>query len=251
MKNYKILTGLLLLSMTLCFMGCGGGGGSDNIGSVEQSVIVSTVTRNVVNGTLNIPPTSSGMKISVQNNTLRENTEVTVEEKRFTADSTSSKLTNSDRIFEVRAVDVDNGNKAVDLLEKPMVVILPNTMKVNAKNYYVGTRENENSEWTFTQINDKNSNNNPQYLSSLRASTNGSEFYFVTNKMGFQIAIFADMNDNPEFDKMTVLEGCDFSILVDNSLTACNKTFLPPKFFLDQRFLEFQRLKLTLYFFLA
>ena len=217
MKNYKILTGLLLLSMTLCFMGCGGGGGSDNIGSVEQSVIVSTVTRNVVNGILNIPPTSSGMKISVQNNTLRENTEVTVEEKRFTADSTSSKLTNSDRIFEVRAVDVNNENKAVDLLEKPMVVILPNTMKVNAKNYYVGTRENEHSEWTFTQINDKNSNNNPQYLSSLRASTNGSEFYFVTNKMGFQIALFADMNDNPEFDKMTVLEGCDFSILVDNA----------------------------------
>ena len=213
MKNYKILAGLLFIFTTLCFMGCGGGS-SDFIG--YSSDIVSTVTRSVVNGSLNMPQTSSGLKIAVQDYALPENTEVTIEERRFPADSAFSKLTNPNSIFEIRAVLVDKGNKAVDFLEKPMVIILPNTLNVNAKNYYVGTRKNKYSEWTFTQINDNNSTDNPQYFSSFRASSNNTEFYFVTNKMGFQIALFAEV-DNTILDKMAVLEGFDFSILAENA----------------------------------
>ncbi len=215
MKNFKILSILLLLSMTLCFMGCGGG--SQDIVVLKQSDIFSCITRSVVNGSLNMPSTSSGMKIAVQDYALPENTEVTIVERSFPTDSAYSKLTNSDRIFEVKAVIVDNANKAVDLLEKPMVVILPNTMRANVKNYYVGIRENENSEWSFTQVNDKNSSDSPQYFSFLRASSSNTEFYFITNKMGFQTALFAEMENDYDLNKMTVLEGFDFTILAENA----------------------------------
>ena len=97
-----------------------------------------------------------------------------------------------------------------------MVVIVPNTIKDSRLSYYAGVRESSNSPWKFSRIDSSNDKNNPQFLSSVRASGNSDSFYFVTNKMGFELALFAADGSDSEFNNLSRLDSLDFTILAQN-----------------------------------
>ncbi len=197
MKKINLIFDVLILVSLFFIAGCGSDSDS------EYTDDVGITNSRLVEGAFSAE-TSSGMKIESSKGTFYdEKTEITVKEVPFSGVG-SSMLANADKCYELYGViKSDNpfaaGTEITDV-EKPLTVVLPNTIKNSDKAssvraYYVGIKNNPLDSWRFVRIDDGNSKNNPQVISSVRASLDSSEFYFNVYKLGIQFALFADIGD--------------------------------------------------------
>ena len=209
LKNTKFYLLVISLVSVIAFIGCNDNS-YDFIEYDPQNQTYFSKTGNVVDGIFVAPPQSpSGMSISAERDTFRSNTEITVTEKEFTGNG-SSLLTNADTTFEIRGVVIFENPaiapKELKSVEKPIKVVVPNTIRGNVNGYFLGMRDDENSPWKFKQINYDVLGDNPMTVSSVRANISGSEFTFYTSRLGFQFALFADLTESSLLSGVTVVE---------------------------------------------
>ncbi len=210
MKNTRFYLLAIALVSFIGFIGCSRNGNDILIKEELQNQTYFSKTVNVVDGIFVAPPpTPSGMSISAGKDTFRSNTEITITEKDFTGIG-SPLLVNAHTAFEIRGVLISENPaiapKELKLVEQPLKVVVPNTIKGNVNGYFLGLRDDENSPWKFQQINYDVMGDNPLMISSVRANITGSEFIFHTNRLGFQFALFADLTESSFLNGVTVIE---------------------------------------------
>ena len=198
MKKIYLIFDVLILVSLFFITGCGSDSSSE-----EYIEDIGVTSSRLVDGAFSAE-TSSGMKVESSKDTFyNEKTEITVKEFPFSG-AGCSMLANADKCYEIYGIiKPDNpfaANTEITFVEKPLTVVLPNTIKNSdvadsVRAYYVGIKNNPLDSWRFVRIDDDNSKNNPQTISSVRASLDSSEFYFTTYRLGFQFALFADVGD--------------------------------------------------------
>lgn len=198
MKKINLIFDVLILVSLFFITGCGSDSSSE-----EYIEDIGVTSSRLVDGAFSAE-TSSGMKVESSKDTFyNEKTEITVKEFPFSG-AGCSMLANADKCYEIYGIiKPDNpfaANTEITSVEKPLTVVLPNTIKNSdvadsVRAYYVGIKNNPLDSWRFVRIDDGNSKDNPQTISSVRASLDSSEFYFTTYRLGFQFALFADVGD--------------------------------------------------------
>lgn len=221
MKNMKSYFFLITLISVLSFIGCNNNSSEYLVENNQKEEPVYSQTGSVINGILVMPQaTPAGAKISAEKDTFRSNTEITITEKDFTGKG-SDLLVNSNKAFEIRGVVVYDdplvAPQEIKTVERPVKVVVPNTIAGNVNGYYLGIKDDESSSWKFQQINYENLGENPMTISSVRANVTGSEFTFYTNKLGFQFALFADMTESSMLTGATVVEKMSVAVQAENA----------------------------------
>ena len=197
MKRYRFFVVACIFCLSTVLIGCGGG--SEEI--LYEDNFSSKSVEPLNDGSLSVK-TLSGTEIISPEKTFASNAEISVKEQAF-AGTKSDVLSNANLVLEISGV-IKSSNPWVPSVpitnvEKPITVKIQNPFynseKVDSINaLYLGTRDNESTPWKFIAIDKSNSYSNPQTVSSVRANINASELYFITYRLGIQMAVFAEIN---------------------------------------------------------
>lgn len=207
MKSYKLNLLWVVVCLFAILLGCSDSSDMITVNTRKSEPFSSTGT--VQDGVFIAPsPTPSGVTIAAENGTFKDNTEVTIIEQNFYGEG-SKRLANSDKIFEIYGFLKGDGlfdeSIPVNQVNKPIVISFPNKMKGSVRAFFIGVRDNADSDWKFARINNDNSPNQPQAISSIRADVTSTMFYFKTYRLNFQFALFADISEIGQFEETTIV----------------------------------------------
>ena len=191
-KNLVLI--FLLAAISICFYGCGGSGESylaDDIARKLEGKIVGgeLTTFGDLKDTIDLIATK---------NSFDSEAVIAVTEK-SELDRECEYLANSEKLYEINGFIDKNGMESdipITDLAKPLTIKLKNTLQSdNVEAYFVGVRNSSSDDWHFTRIDNVNNAN----ITTARSAW-VSDFYFTVNRLGFQFALFAKINNvgNPE-----------------------------------------------------
>ena len=210
MLKKSLLFIIAIIIITAVFTGC-----RDSIEIIENLDVISSSDSDFIDGKFIPPVVKDGTTIFAEEGTFSSDAIVTLVEKKFD-DKGSDYLANGDRIYELRGIlksDSTVSDSQINSIKKPVSVILRNSIAGNVKSYFVGTRNSLSEDWTFTQLDSVPTGN-------IRAYVNGSNVVYRTNRLGMEIALFAQLVSGQKVLPSTFVEKVSVTATSENEKTS-------------------------------
>ena len=223
MKRYLTLIAVLIVCLLFALVGCGSEGDSE-VFDIPSPINSASVTA-VQDKPLEIAV--SELKLSAAANTFANDSTITLIEQSPTKIG-STGYSASSRSYAINAyMNTDKGKTLIKEIEQPVLLTIQKNI-VGGSEYYLGVRETDTAEWSYSYISPENTISNPLELVSARASvasdySNKSEFYVNLYKMNVEVAVFANFSP---YEKVTPrITGLDKKVTVSDSIEYKNGKF--------------------------
>ena len=195
--KYKVLFFVLSLAAIAAFLGCHAGGSAPFINIPSESEIYSKDYDVLENGRFADIYLPSGAVIRcTADHTLKPGTKVTATEQKVANEANSNEGISS-YIYtltgKLYSGDALNTAVAVNSLEKPISVTIPNNSETGL--CYLGTRVSDNDTWRYTLAQDENQANTRFLRLSQTTQKNPT---FNLYRLGIQFALFVFKNESRE-----------------------------------------------------
>ena len=219
MKKYVYYIFASIAIFTLIMTGCGGT--ASDVAKINSADYISEDVIPVnPDGSIE-KYTQHGISIKAERNTFDPNVSVKLTENKV-FEGIDGKFSSISSLYtisaeKVQTTSIGENKTKVTSVANPVTLTIQNKAGIPGT-YYIGTRATFNSPWSYTLINEKNSQDNPlPVFSRYSVDNNAPEYFFSTYNIDFQFSLFIEDPGKKEDDDKSKTVITDFKLEAEPS----------------------------------